>query len=58
MTDETSATWIEDDEKYAFVGLSVKFEGNLPSGGVTANLSVVADTKFNMPANWRVSGCR
>jgi hypothetical protein len=31
----------------------VKFEGSLPPGKVTANLSVLADTKFSMLSNWR-----
>jgi hypothetical protein len=48
-----SAAWIEDGEKYALVGLSLKFEGQLPSGKIAANLSVLADTKFTVPANWR-----
>jgi hypothetical protein len=45
--------WIEDGEKYALVGLSVKFEGDLPAGLVSANLSALADTKFTVPAEWR-----
>jgi hypothetical protein len=48
-----SAPWIEDGEKYALVGLSLKFEGQLPPGKISANLSVLADTKFTVPLNWR-----
>ena len=53
MTGGASRTWIDDGEKYGLVGLSVKFEGSLPPGKLTTNLSVLADTKFNVPSNWR-----
>ena len=33
--------------------MSLKFEGQLPPGKITANLSVLADTKFTVPPNWR-----
>jgi hypothetical protein len=52
MTGAPSA-WIENDEKYALVGLTVKFEGALPPGNLAANLSVLAGTTFSVPANWR-----
>jgi hypothetical protein len=45
--------WIADSEKYALVGLSVKFEGNLPAGGITANFSALADATFAVPGEWR-----
>jgi hypothetical protein len=47
------ATWIEDGEKYALVGLSVKVEGHIPTGTIASNLSVLADTRFNIPSHWR-----
>lgn len=53
MVPTAPSTWISDGEKYALVGLSAKFEGQLPPGNVTTNLSVFSDTKFSMPANWR-----
>jgi hypothetical protein len=49
----TSPTWIVDGEKYALVGLTVKFEGTLPPGNPAVNLSVLAGTTFEVPANWR-----
>jgi len=53
MMGSTLPRWVEDGEKYACVGLAVKFEGSLPPGNITANLSVLAGSKFNVPANWR-----
>ena len=53
MTSAASSAWIEEGEKYALVGLAVKFEGRLPPGKITPNLSVLADTKFNIPSHWR-----
>lgn len=53
MTGLALPTWVEDGEKYALVGLAVKFNGNLPPGNITANLSVIAGSKFNIPAHWR-----
>ena len=41
--------WIEDDEKYALVGLNVNIEEHQPSGEITPNLSVLTDTTFNLP---------
>jgi hypothetical protein len=48
-----SSAWIVDGEKYALVGLNVKFEGDLPPGKVTSNLSALVETIFSVPANWR-----
>ena len=53
MTVHGTHTWIEDGEKYALVGLSVKFEGNLPSGKITTNLSALTGTAFGVPSDWR-----
>lgn len=47
-------TWIGDGEKYAFVGLSVKVEGQIVAGGLAPHLWILADTKFNIPPHWRV----
>jgi hypothetical protein len=53
MTNAAPAPWINDGEKYALVGLTVKFEGSLSPGNITPNLSVLAGTRFSVPANWR-----
>ena len=45
--------WIEDGEKYALVGLTVKIDGHLPPGKITPNLWVFADTTFNVPPHWQ-----
>jgi len=47
------ATWIDDSEKYALIGLSVKVEGRISTGKVAPHLSVLADTKFDIPPHWR-----
>src|SRR5271154_3183810 len=47
------AAWIEDGEKYAFVGLNVKFKGCLTPGKITPNLWVLADTKFSIEPHWQ-----
>ena len=47
------ATWIDDGEKYAFVGLSIKVEGRIASGIVAFGLWVIADTRFTIPDEWR-----
>lgn len=45
--------WIENGEKYALVGLSIKFEGHLPPERITPNLWVLADPNFNVPSHWQ-----
>jgi hypothetical protein len=47
------STWIDDGEKYAIVGLSVKTEGAIPSGARTPNLRVLADATFAIPQPWK-----
>lgn len=47
-----TGNWIEDGEKYALVGLSLKFQGTLPAR-ITANLSALTGTTFRVPAEWR-----
>jgi hypothetical protein len=47
------ATWIDDGDKYALVGLSIKLEGQISTGSVAPYLWVVADTKFDFPPQWR-----
>jgi hypothetical protein len=48
-----STSWIADGEKYALVSLSVKIDGVIPTGSITPSLSVLADTRFNIPGHWR-----
>jgi hypothetical protein len=47
------ATWIDDDEKYALVGLSAKVEEYIPFKEITSGLWVLVDTTFNIPPHWR-----
>ena len=42
------SSWINDGEKYALVGLSVKTEGSIPSGKISANLWTLVDTSFKI----------
>lgn len=44
--------WIADGEKYAFAALSVKLDGVVPSETVTAELSVIGNSTFNIPKRW------
>jgi len=52
-TTGVSSRWIENGEKYAVVGLTIRFEGHLPPGKITPNLWVLADTKFDVPSHWQ-----
>jgi hypothetical protein len=47
------SAWINDGEKYAFVGLEVRVEGPLPNGQLTQNFWVLSDARFSIPAHWR-----
>ena len=47
------APWIDDGEKYALVGISVKVDGHIMAGQVAPYLWILADTKFNIPSHWR-----
>jgi hypothetical protein len=47
------ATWIDEGEKYALVGLSAKVEEYIPFQKLTSSLWVLADTTFNIPPYWR-----
>jgi hypothetical protein len=51
--DSPLLSYIDDGDKYALVGLSVKLEGNIPQGPVASHLSVLADTRLEIPAHWR-----
>lgn len=45
--------WIIDGEKYALVGLEVKFEGAPPPERVSRDLWVLTTTTFDVPPEWR-----
>ena len=45
--------WIEDNEKYALVGLNVNIEKHQPSGEIAPNFSVLSGTTFNLPPHWQ-----
>ncbi|MCC6949507.1 MAG: hypothetical protein IT539_17250 [Bradyrhizobiaceae bacterium] len=45
--------WIAEGEKYAFVGLDVKVENNLPNGLIAPSLWVVSEPHFQVPSHWR-----
>jgi hypothetical protein len=47
------ATWIDDGEKYALVGLSVKVEEDIPFQQFTSYLWASVETTFNIPIHWR-----
>ena len=54
VSNGNSATWIDDGEKYAVVGLTIKVDGHIPSGTIASDLWVLADdTTFNTPPYWR-----
>ena len=53
MTSGNNAMWIEDDEKYALVGLNVNIDEHIPSGEIAPNFSVLTDTTFNVPPHWQ-----
>lgn len=53
MTSRDSVVSIQDGEKYALIGLSVKIDGHLPSGQITPNLWAFADAKFSVPSQWQ-----
>jgi hypothetical protein len=53
MNASKSVSWIDDGEKYALIGLSVKTEGNIPHGIIAPRLWVVTDTRFEFPSHWK-----
>jgi hypothetical protein len=50
---EECIDWIAEGEKYAFVGLSVNVEQNVPQGLVAPRLSVVNGPQFQVPSHWK-----
>jgi hypothetical protein len=45
-------SWLADGEKYALVGLDVKFDGNVPDQ-LTPLLRVLTDNTLSVPSHWR-----
>ena len=50
---EESLDLIAEGEKYAFVGLSVNVEQNVPRGLIAPNLWAATGPQFEMPSHWR-----
>jgi hypothetical protein len=50
---QNPASWIADGEKYALVGLSVKFDGELSREKITPSLRALTDATFRIPPHWR-----
>jgi hypothetical protein len=48
-----SASWIDDDEKYAVIALSVKLDDPVPLQEMTPHHCAFADARFDMPVHWR-----
>lgn len=46
------ASWVEDGEKYALVGLNVELDGNITQGAIACDLWVLTETTFSLPAYW------
>jgi hypothetical protein len=44
---------IDDGEKYALTGLSIKLEGDIAQGEVAPHLMVLTGTRFEIPSHWR-----
>ena len=50
---EGRVDWIGEGEKFAFVGLSVKVEQNVPKGLIAPRLWVVNEPQFQVPTHWK-----
>jgi hypothetical protein len=50
---EECIDWIAEGEKYAFVGLSVNVEQNVPQGLIAPRLWVVNGPQFQVPSHWK-----
>lgn len=45
--------WIDNNEKYAVVGITVKTEGVIPSGKISDNYYVFGGNEFELPEDWK-----
>src|SRR5271169_1685238 len=52
MGADKPVSWIDDGEKYALVGLSVKTQGNIPNGIIAPGFWCVTDSRFEFPSHW------
>jgi hypothetical protein len=50
---EERIDWIAEGEKYAFVGLSVNVEQNVPRGLIAPRLWLVSGPQFQVPSHWK-----
>jgi hypothetical protein len=50
---EENIDWIAEGEKYAFVGLSVNVEQNVPQGLIAPRLWIVNGSQFQVPSHWK-----
>lgn len=48
-----AGNWIADGDKYALIGLEVKFDEDLPLTQLTPNHWAMADPRFSIPEHWR-----
>jgi hypothetical protein len=48
-----SVDWLNDGEKYALIGLSVKTEGEVLSDNITPELWVLNGAEFEIPSHWQ-----
>jgi len=48
-----SASWIDEGDKYAVIGLSVKLDAPVPLQEMTPQHWAFADAQFDVPAHWR-----
>src|ERR1700704_5201238 len=54
MKHQDSRTWVEDGEKYALLGLSIKWDDSgEASGSLMPRLTMLTSATFRMPAHWR-----
>jgi hypothetical protein len=45
--------WLDEDEKYALVGLNVNLAAGIPTGRIADGLWVLTDRPFTIPTHWR-----
>ena len=49
----SSASWIDDGDKYAVVALSVKLDDSVPLQEMAPHHWAFADERFDFPPHWR-----
>ena len=49
-----SQNWLDDGEKYALLGMSLKYdERTITTGSLGPKLAILTRAAFKMPAHWR-----